>query len=456
MRSFRPIALPLCTFLGACVAGDSPIDDSVEVATRPLIGGAIANDDPAVVALLSGGSSSAFCTATLISPSVVLTAAHCIDMAGADPNIIAFFGTDVASEGTRIGIGRKTQHINWNGSVGNFDIGLLLLNFPQDPFLPVPLNTSTATDHSGEPYRHVGFGVYDRQTMAADGKKREGTTAISGFQNDVILSGDDQVSVCFGDSGGPAFLNIDGTEHVAGIHSFTSGSSCLPPNGDTRVDLYVDNFILPWIQDNDPVCKRDSVCGPIGCTDDPDCEPCGADGTCTTECALPDPDCPTSAMGEICQADSQCMGEEAICVFWSGDSDYHFCTNECTPGSDTCPSGMSCQSVMPFGNICYYDEDPPGVLGDSCAEPIECGTYVCEDSQCTRECDLSKGLNCPEGFECDSRDGGQGFYCFSLGGQDSGGGCNTSGSGAGDLVALLMALGIFWRRRRSCLLSEIT
>jgi hypothetical protein len=304
----------------------------------------------------------------------------------------------------------------------------------------VRLNTAPVEDHIGEAYRHVGFGVFDRDTMAADGQKREGTTTISGTQGDVILSGDDVVAVCFGDSGGPGLLTISGIELVAGIHSYTNGQQCSPPSGDTRVDLHAETFIRPWVQDNDPVCGSDGSCAPVGCMNDPDCEPCGADGNCTSGCALPDPDCATSEPGEICQAETQCT--TGLCVFWTTDPGYKFCSLECESNAD-CPGGMSCQAVQPFGDICYFDEDPPGLLGDDCDEPIECGSYVCEEGQCTRACDLGAGLGCPRGFRCQSRDG-EGYFCFAEGG---GGGCGVTGAGSAPWFALL-ALGLALARLR--------
>jgi MYXO-CTERM domain-containing protein len=413
--------------------------------TRSLIGGALSTSDPAVVALQFPSSGFVFCTGTLISPSVILTAAHCVDMAGSDPNVTAFFGDDVRSDGTHLGIGAKVQHEDWTGTVGHHDIAMIRLNTPLDPFLPVPLNDlAPLADEIGSPYRQVGFGVYDRETGDADGRKREGTTTITGVtERDVVLSGDENLSVCFGDSGGPGFITVEGVEYVAGIHSYTSSQDCFPPNGDTRVDLHVADFILPWIQENDPTCGEDGLCAPIGCIDDPDCTPCGADGNCTSGCALPDPDCPTSALGEICQADTQC--ETGLCVYWQDDPSYRFCSVECS-GDSTCPDGMSCKNVTPFGDVCYYDDDPPGVIGDACEEATDCGSYLCYDDRCTYECDLSQNLLCPADFECTEAEG-EAYYCVPI---DTGGGCGCSAgqpAPAGPLALLLLLA--WWRRRRA-------
>lgn len=444
------LALPALSgavaLLAACelVAPESSELPTGEI-DQSLIGGTLSTDDPGVVALLPGGSSSPLCTGTLVSPSVVLTAAHCVDDLGADPNISIFFGNDTKSQGARIGVNLKTQHPGWTGAIGNSDVAMMRLTFPQDPSMIVPMNTDPATGHVGDSYRHVGFGVFENGTPA-DGKKRTGVATVQGVSGDVISSGDAVVNVCFGDSGGPGFLTIGGVEYVSGIHSFTATdgmSNCQSPYGDTAVDQYVDDYILPWIQANDPACGFDYLCARQGCTNDPDCEPCGADGTCTADCPLPDPDCPTSGLGEICQTDSQCA--EGTCVAWFPDRDYHFCTVECTPGGGGCPSGMSCQNINLLGNICYPDGDPSGIVGDDCNEAIECGSYLCEDGSCVTPCDVTQGLLCLDGFECRAGSSG-GFFCFSTATDD--GGCSTGGSGGGAWLVLLAAVALVRRRRR--------
>lgn len=440
----RARSLILLTLIAGCTG--EPVAPATSSANQPLIGGTPITTDPAVVSM-HRSDLSLICSGTLISPSVVLTAAHCVDLAGADLALSVFFGSDFNGEGMRVDTRRKFQHPMWSGDVGMWDVGLLLLSFSQDPELPVPINREPLDLHLGEPYRHVGFGRKNPDNGEIDGLKREGWTTIFRTVTDVVETNDPTVHVCNGDSGGPGFFTFEGVEYVAGIHSYTHGSTCQPTHGDTRVDLYAD-LLEEWIQANDPVCGADGVCAHKGCTNDPDCEPCGPDGTCTSDCPLPDPDCPTSGVGEICQAASQCV-DGGPCLFWQGDPSSRFCTRACDPANDDCPAAMSCQNIAGAGNVCYYDDDPPFVLGSTCEVATDCGSYVCDDNECSKRCDLSLGLTCPLEFECRASNGD--YYCHSIAKPDSGGCSSGGGSGLALALALLAAAlvrvrGRCWRR----------
>lgn len=420
---------------------------------RELIGGqVVTGTDPAVVALLNS-EGGVCCTGTLISPTVVLTAAHCLDpsLCGTAEELTVHFGDDVNEPGSmRMGVREAKEHEQWAGALGNGrDIALLLLNFSVDPTLPVPLNTAAVEPMVGGPYRIVGFGIKDRVTRENDGKKRDATVTITNALNDPpadeILINDNAAVICFGDSGGPGFVTINDTEYVAGVHSWTSGN-CFGPNGDTRVDLYVDSFIRPWVEQNDPACGADGLCARIGCRADPDCLPCGPDGTCTSECALPDPDCPTSAIGEICQADTQCL-DGGVCVLWHADPSTKFCSRPCDTANDDCPAPMSCQNVDPFGDVCSFagGAEPPGVLGSDCQQATDCGSYLCQEGRCVTVCDLDIGKGCPAGFECrdqachiEGSGGGSDDDCLSI----------TARGDGGALVLLALACLIATRPRR--------
>jgi uncharacterized protein (TIGR03382 family) len=98
------------------------------------------------------------------------------------------------------------------------------------------------------------------------------------------------------------------------------------------------------------------------------------------------------------------------------------------------------------GTLCTFDEPPPGSLGTDCTGPDDCSTGICEAGFCTKECDLSVGLFCPAGFECDSTNQVD-YYCQPSA-DGGGGGCSTSSDNGGAFLALLGLLAISLRRRR--------
>ena len=70
---------------------------------------------------------------------------------------------------------------------------------------------------------------------------------------------------------------------------------------------------------------------------------------------------------------------------------------------------------------------------------------MCAEEACTYACDVSRGLLCPDGYECATRDDGANYLCWAL--PEESGGCRAGGAGGGALAALAL-VGLLGRRRR--------
>lgn len=437
------IACPLALAIASLAAASC--DDAVTgEQQQAVVGAELSTNDPAVVALVANGGR-VFCTGTLISPRVVVTAAHCIDDGGS--SFAAFFGNDTSAGGTRIDVQKVKAHPGWTGDLaGGNDIGVLLLAGAPPNITPIALYRTMPT--LGADYRVVGFGIHDAVTRELDGKKRTAVMKITGFPG-TYLELDDRdpanppaTAICQGDSGGPGFITVDGVERIAGVHSY-SIEGCTNPSGDTRVDLFAEAFVQPWVDQNDPSCGADGTCAKVGCSNDPDCQPCGGDGTCAMNCPLPDIDCPTQQLGQLCHADSQCVTGK--CAYWTGDPRVKFCTQACSAG---CPENMPCSNVPPFGDVCYYDGVVPGSLGTSCTVDTDCAEYMCENGTCTYACSVPDQKFCADGFACSNN--GNGFHCYGVAPTEDSGGCATNaGNRNAGLPAILFGLLLVGLRRRT-------
>jgi MYXO-CTERM domain-containing protein len=280
--NLAPLTLSILGSLAA--AGCQMGEPQIETETQAIVNGAKSADE-SVVALTIGGRQ--FCTGTLITPRVVLTAAHCL-------SIEVFFGSQVGGfAGTFIPVVDGLAHPEWTEDELPNDIGLLALA-SDAPALPARLPTQAFDQvaEGGMAVRVVGYGFDSAETdgNTSNGIKREGTAMVDGFDADSVYLSPGPSATCSGDSGGPLFIQENGVDVIAGINS---RSDCVDVAINQRVDIHVYEFIEPFISENHVGECYGPSCGEAMCS---------GDGMCNEDCAV-DPDCGGFCFGDKCETE---------------------------------------------------------------------------------------------------------------------------------------------------------
>ena len=449
------IALPLLTFAG-CV--EEPPD--LESAEHEIVGGGPTNLYPAVPELYISNSiagEAGLCSGTLISPRVVLTAAHCLDFgSGQVDSGYAYFGTTTLGSDSnfieRLDIVDSTYKSNW--SLSGHDVGLVLLE-RESTVTPLPYNTTVLNNsYINDPIKLVGWG--DTYGDAGDaGAKRMVTSYLQGFQSSLVMNyGTSNANTCQGDSGGPGFMTVNNTEVVAGITSWGI-QGCLGQSGSTRVAQEA-SWIASWVSTHDiRVPPTVSITAPaqsatvgsffvVQATATDDIE------VSSVELYLNGAKSATLFGGPyIFNAQGLPSGQARVEVR-AYDNSGEMGSDEITVNvdnacmnNDDCPNETTCDNgqCLPI----------TGGLGDDCVADDDCLSGLCGmvggDQYCTQLCNLEVP-DCPSDFECVGAGNGQGACVRADGGGETGG-CSAGGGGAGfGWIAMLMAIGLVARRRR--------
>ncbi|MEO1270780.1 MAG: S1 family peptidase [Myxococcota bacterium] len=241
---------------------EGPLDrcalyEATTLTTQPLIGAAETEALPGVVAIVYNPNDPDIadgCTGTLIDPQTVLTAGHCIL---SEMPVRIYIGADwkrhILTEDdpffvTWNEVVHMEAHPDYFGLTLRNDVGVLLLDAPA-PVEPISVRDVSAPETIGASLRLVGYGsdgpVVEGNTILKEGigRKREGRAIVTEVSDQEVLvnSSDAQSEVCYGDSGGPAFIeDPDGTLRQVGIISRTMDVRCDSGFALARLDIHAD------------------------------------------------------------------------------------------------------------------------------------------------------------------------------------------------------------------------
>ena len=312
----RLFGLCAAASLAACAA-----PPSVGNVAQSIINGTDDTGDPGVVMVLAqvpNSMNASLCTGEIISPHVVLTAAHCVDPAtvGAGAQFVVFTGQVLSMTSPNSDfLTVKETHFNSsfdsNAPENGNDVGVVILTNPTS-ITPVPYNrTALPQSMVGGAMRVVGYGITSASdTMGTSaGTRRTAPDTLAALDSQFVYLQDGSHGICEGDSGGPALMTLGGEERIVGVTSFGyTGCPTTGPSGggqtayagnDTRIDAFSD-FIDQWVLMFDPPAKGPGAM----CTSDVECDPRTCDQTSVGKiCAQ---GCDPAAMPSTCPSGTMC------------------------------------------------------------------------------------------------------------------------------------------------------
>lgn len=201
-----------------------------------------------------------YCSGTLLDGHFVLTAAHCLsDITGLLKVGFAVKASLVNADNTlpvTASLMNSGFHTNDNDPSAPIDqtdydeedLALLHLSgtIPQG-YQSASLLTDSSAIQPGDRLWVAGYGIFVPVQVGQEPKIREKSLAVKALwgKTEIELAQDNGIGACFGDSGGPVFVEQDGHASVLGVIS-RGDHACYKYSIITRLDSY-----FGWIRESE-------------------------------------------------------------------------------------------------------------------------------------------------------------------------------------------------------------
>ena len=254
------------TLLSACLSPESP---AVGAQASAIVGGTPDVTHTAVVAFLDGPLDGPhhICSATIVAPRVVVTAAHCLT-GDSTTRYHVQLGSDVKAPERSIDVDSVVVYPRYvrPGDDQRAGLDLAVATLVEDVGVS-PIALPAGDDdglRAGASVVQVGFGQTDAAVIESAGARFSVSAPVTSTCARLFASGDSAHRFCGGDSGGAVLLrDASGVERLVGVISFGLTPLCAPPGYATRVAPYrawIASFITGSGDRSCATCPPASFC----------------------------------------------------------------------------------------------------------------------------------------------------------------------------------------------------